>query len=144
MRLIAVILLLGCSLHGYSQQSDSVIIKQLNSKWLNAIVEQDTAALSSVLADDFILVNPAGNKQSKADNLANVLQPNTKVTAVNIDKAEVRILNETVGILSAWTTFIIDTDSKKITGHNCYQDVYMKRNNKWQAVSAHVTLLGMQ
>jgi len=143
MRLIAVMLLLCCALQGYSQQSDTTIIKALNSRWLNAIVNRDTAALSSVLADDFILVNPGGNKQTKADNLANVLSPGTKVTSVNVDKVEVRMLNETVGILSAWTTFIIDTDGKKITGHNCYQDVYVKRTNGWRAVSAHVTLLGM-
>ncbi len=137
-------LLLCCAMRGYGQQSDTTIIKQLNSRWLNAIVTRDTAALSSVLADDFMMVNPGGNKQTKADNLANALSPTTKVTAVNIDREEVRMLNETVGILSAWTTFVIDTDGKKITGHNCYQDVYMKRNNIWQAVSAHVTLLGMQ
>ena len=143
MRLIAVTLLLCCSLNAYSQQGDTAIIKELNSRWLNAIVNRDTAALSSVLADDFIMVNPAGNKQSKADNLANVLQPNARVTSVNIDKVAVRMLNENVGILSAWTTFVISADGKQTTGHNCYQDVYVKRANGWKAVSAQVTLLGM-
>lgn len=54
------------------------------------------------------------------------------------------MLNETAGILSAWTTFVIVADGKKTTGHNCYQDVYVKRANRWQSVPAHVTLPGMQ
>jgi hypothetical protein len=30
-----------------------------------------------------------------------------------------------------------------MTGKNCYQDVYMKRNGQWLVVFAHVTSLGM-
>lgn len=137
-------LLLCYTVQSHSQQSDTTFIKQLNSKWLNAIVKKDTASLSSVLASDFTLINPAGKMLTKADNLANVLKPGNKVTAANIDKVEVRLISENVGILSAWTTFIVNKNGKKTTGHTCYQDVYLKRNNTWQAVSAHVTLLGMQ
>jgi uncharacterized protein (TIGR02246 family) len=126
----------------FSQTGDISAIKKLNNTFLDAIVKKDTSALSSVLASDFILINPGGHKQNKAGNLANVLLPNQVVTSIHIDSEEVRLIGTDVGLITAWTTFVINVNGKKTTGKNCYQDVYVKRKNGWKAVAAHVTLLG--
>lgn len=127
----------------YSQSDDLSTLKKLNSTFLNAIVNRDTAALSSVLADDFVLVNPAGKKNNKAANLANAITTELKVVSVHIDSVEARLIDANVGTITAWTTFVIEAGGRQTTGHNCYQDVYARRRNGWKAVSAHVTLLGM-
>lgn len=125
------------------REGDAAVIKRLNERWLNAIQQKDTAALSSVLADDFVLVNPGGNKTTKADNLANILLPGQTIESINIDSVEVRIIDNNTGILTAWTTFNVNVNGKTSIGKNCYQDIYEKRNSVWKAVAAHVTLPGM-
>jgi len=48
-----------------AQKNDIATLKKLNDSWLAAYPKGDTAILSKILADDFILVNPAGVKQTK-------------------------------------------------------------------------------
>ena len=132
------------SVDSFGQSHDMDAIKHLNEDWLNALPKRDSATLSKILADDFILIAPNGSKSSKHDNLMNLLSPNVEVNAVHIDSAEVRLLTPDVGILTAWTSFEMKIDGKSSIGKNCYQDIYMKRKNKWVAVSAHVTLLSIQ
>jgi len=100
--------------------------------------------LSKILADDFIMIGPNGSRQTKNDNLINLFSPNVEINSVNIDSVDVRLLTPDVGILSAWTTFEMKVDGKASIGKNCYQDIYLKRKNKWVAVSAHVTLLSIR
>jgi len=142
--LLLTVTMLLQAVNGFSQSNDIATLKKINSRFLNAIVNADTAALSSVLAEDFVLINPGGHKQNKAGNLANALSVNPKVLSVHIDSVEARLIDEQVGTVTAWTSFVIQADGKQTTGKNCYQDVYAKRNGRWQAVSAHVTLLGIK
>ena len=142
------VLLLGAlviffSFDSLGQSQDIEAIKKLNRDWLNSFPKRDSSTLRKILADDFILVRPNGAKQNKNNNLMNLLSPNVEINSVNIDSVEVRLLTPDVGILTAWTTFAIKADGKASTGKNCYQDIYMKRKNKWVAVSAHVTLLNI-
>jgi uncharacterized protein (TIGR02246 family) len=126
------------------QSQDMETIKELNQDWLNSIPKRDSSVLSKILADDFILIGANGARQTKKDNLLNLLSPNIETKSVKIDSVEVRLITPDVGVLTAWTHFVFKVEGKKMTGRNCYQDIYMKRKDKWLAVSAHVTLLGSQ
>jgi ketosteroid isomerase-like protein len=132
------------SLRTSGQNQDVETLKKLNRDFLNAIVNRDTTALSNILADDFILINPGGAKRNKADNLAGVLTPNLQVVSVDIDSVEVRLLSADVGLVTAWTNNKMDANKKETTFRICYQDVYVKRKNKWVAVAAHVSSLDSQ
>ena len=87
------------------------------------------------------MINPGGMKRNKADNLAMVLASNQKIS-VEIDSVEVRLLSSDVGLVTAWTNNKIEADNKETIFKISYQDVYMKRRNKWVAVAAHVSALG--
>jgi len=130
-----------CSLNGYGQSDDAETIKKLNRGFLDAIVNRDTAALSKILADDFLLINPGGIEHNKADNLAGLLIPNQRVESIQIDSAHVRMLSNEVGLITAWTTNVVTANGATSKFKICYQDTYMKRKLGWQAVAAHVTLL---
>jgi ketosteroid isomerase-like protein len=134
-------LLIIFSFQSRGQNRDIEMLKKLNRDFLNSIVNRDTATLSNILADDFMLINPGGAKRNKADNLSNALTSNQKIS-VDIDSVEVRLLSDDVGLVTAWTNNKIDADKKVSMFKICYQDVYMKRKNKWVAVAAHVSLLG--
>ena len=143
MKIISFLSILSIFLSQQSsgQIQDKEMLKKLNRDWLNAIVHRDTLSLSHILADDFILINPGGAKRSKADNLASVLLPNQQVVSVDIDSEMVRMFSGEVGSITVWTTNTVDVGGVRKIFKICYQDVYMKRRNKWVAVSAHVSLL---
>ncbi len=142
MRTAMIFLLAAFSVRSYSQNSDTETIKKLNRDFIDAIVNRDTATLGNILADDFMLINPGGIKMDKQRNLANVLLTSQQVVSVDFDSVQVRILTADVGLIAAWTTNVIKADGKPTTFKICYQDVYLKRNNRWQAVAGHVALLG--
>ena len=70
--------------------------------------------------------------------------PDMKFTSIAIDSVNVIMPTPDIGIVSCWTTFVFKTDGKEMTGKNCYQDIYRKKENEWQAISAHVTLLSVK
>jgi hypothetical protein len=67
-----------------------------------------------------------------------------ETVSTNIDTVEVKLVADNVGVVTAYTTFVLKSDDKEMTGQNCYQDVYVKRKGKWMAVMAHVTLLSFK
>jgi uncharacterized protein (TIGR02246 family) len=138
---VFVALLVCLSFTSSGQDKDMQIIKTLNQQWLDAIAKKDSAALSQILAADFVLIVPNGAKHNKSDNLLNMMSPAIAFSVIHVDSVEVRILSKEVGIITCWTSFVVKADGKKTPGKNCYQDVYVKRKGKWVAVAGHVTLL---
>jgi hypothetical protein len=144
MKTIALLCVFFFSLfnRGLGQAQDIETLKKLNRNFLNAIVNRDTFTLSHILADDFMLINPGGAKRNKSDNLSSALMTNPHVVSVDIDSVEVRLLSSDVGLVSAWTTNVVEANGHTETFRISYQDVYMKRRNNWVAVAAHVASLG--
>jgi ketosteroid isomerase-like protein len=143
MKRVSIISFLGvliCHL-SFGQNDDTTTLRKLNRSFLDAIVNRDSASLSNILADDFILINPGGEKRNKAQNLSLAVASNQRVVSVDVDKLETRLLSADVGLVTAWTTNKVSLEGKIMTFPICYQDVYMKRKNKWVAVAAHVSSL---
>jgi hypothetical protein len=125
-----------------AQDKDVTELKKMNEEWIHSYPKKDTAMLNRIFADDFVLINPKGIRFIKKDVIDNIGKQ--QINFVNVDSAAVRILTKDVAIITAYTTFKLMDNGKELTGKNCYQDVYIKRKDRWQAVSAHVTLLDIQ
>jgi uncharacterized protein (TIGR02246 family) len=125
-----------------SQNKDIEILKTLNREWLDSYTTKDAATLNKIFADDFVLISHTGTKMAKKNIIDNL--KNQETVSVSIDSLDVKLLTENVGVVTAYTTFVVKSDGKDMTGKNCYQDIYMKRNGKWVAVNAHVTLLSFK
>lgn len=126
----------------FSQDKDVAALTKLNSRWLASYPTKDRATLTEIFADDFVLISPSGAKMTKQDIISNLEKQET--VSINVDSLDVRLLTKEVGLVTAYTTFVLKVEGKEVSGKNCYQDVYVKRKGKWMAVSAHVTLLGMK
>ncbi|GGA96678.1 nuclear transport factor 2 family protein [Puia dinghuensis] len=137
-KLFTLILAAAAFLTTRAQSADIAAIKQLNADWIHNYVVQDPATFRRIFADDFILINPAGKKFTKADVLANLGQP---VVSSKVDTAEVQIYGN-IGLIHARASFVTRVDGKESTGVTDYLDVYEKRNGRWWAIAAHVILLG--
>ena len=133
-------LLLITSLHtAFAQNKDIELLKQLNSDWISSYPKKDAATLKNILGDDFVLINGKGVKMMKADIIGNLSK--MQIVSAHVDSASVRLLNAETGIVTGYASFVLKDGGKEVTGRTCYQDVYVKRKDKWQAVSAHVTNL---
>lgn len=123
----------------FSQNHDIEVLKKMNSDWIHSTLKKDTSVVSKIFAEDMIMITASGKKMTRTDLLKNAANQN--VEAVNIDSADVRLLTSNVGIVTAYLSFTVLEGGEKVMGKNCYQDVYVKRKNRWYAVAAHVTLL---
>jgi ketosteroid isomerase-like protein len=127
---------------GFAQQTDSAIVSQLNRDWIASYAKRDTATMQRILANDFLQISPIGTKFDLAGTIRNVgSQEMTTIAA--IDSSSVRVFGNSALIVS-YTHFSISSKGQTTNGRNCYSDLYIKRNGVWQAVSGHVTLLGMK
>jgi uncharacterized protein (TIGR02246 family) len=138
--LIFAFILTGLILLTHAQTEDVTMIKQLNRQWLDAIVREDSAALARILADDFVLINPGGTRRTKENNIS-LHNPGQRVTRIDIDSQDVRMLTDEVGIITVWTTNYITQVTEKVVLKICYMDIYQKRKSQWKAVAGHVSLL---
>jgi hypothetical protein len=132
------ILLATATQNSYSQNKDLEGLIKLNKDWINSYPQKDTATLNKIFAEDFVLISPKGIKMTKSDVINNI--KTQEIISVNIDSSDVRLLTDDVGLITAYVTFVFKTGNKEMTGKNCYQDVYIKRKNRWLALAAHVTL----
>ena len=129
--------------HAFAQGDDSDVIKQMNNQWLQSYPKRDTTTLSRILAHDFVMISPTGKKLSKGDVLQNVLTPDQQIINVTIDSTDLQIVNN-VGLLTAYTSFVLKDKEKILKGKNCYSDVYIKRKGTWVAINGHETLLELK
>jgi len=125
--------------NAFAQDRDVQELAKLNRDWLHSYVTKDSTMLAAILAEDFILISPNGSKWTKQAMINNLEKQ--ELISINIDSVNTRLLTENTAILTAYTSFVMKIDGKNVDAKNCYQDVYLKRKNRWQAVSAHVTLL---
>ena len=142
MNRLILLLVLFIPFGGMAQQTDSVLVSQLNRKWIAAYANKDTAVMQQILADDFILISPKGARLKRMDVIHNVGAADIS-TEATIDSASVRVLGNTA-LVVAYTHFTIRSPTGTSRGSNCYSDVYVKRKGVWKAVAAHVTVLSIQ
>jgi len=114
-------------------------IKKINERWLNTYTKRDSATLSKILANDFVLIAQNGLPQTRQDVLSGMLSPNMETISIKIDSVNVRLLSADIAILNGWSTFVYKFDGNQMTGITSYQDIYAKRKGRWVAVAAHVT-----
>ncbi len=141
-KFILPILVMITGQHAFSQNKDVEELKRLNQAWGDLSIKKDTAAFAKIFADDFVLINPAGGKITKWEGVKNILHQDIK--SINIDSIDVHLITNEVGLVTCYTTFVLINDGKNMTGKNSYQDVYIKRNGRWLALSAHVTLYSIK
>jgi ketosteroid isomerase-like protein len=117
-------------------QSDHDVLEQLNRAYIDSVQHSDVKRFDEILADDFYCSNPDG---SLVDRTAFLKQTARPVTISNL-KAEdviIRILAD-VAIIHARTAY---TKPDGSAGGGRYTDVWVRRDGRWLAVSAHVTRL---
>jgi ketosteroid isomerase-like protein len=103
-----------------------------------AQVKGDKAALEDLLADDFVLVNSSGRRQTKAELIADFTKPGFKL--------EPFVVEEPVELF--WSDGAVMAGVARIRGVDAgqpydlrlrFSDIWAKRDGKWRVVYVHAS-----
>jgi ketosteroid isomerase-like protein len=75
-------------------------IDHLEELWRNALLKDDTAAMSALLADDYIAITPTGTVQTKDEAVAALRSGRTHLTTLEISDRKVRFYGSTAIVTS--------------------------------------------
>jgi ketosteroid isomerase-like protein len=75
-------------------------IEQLEETWRTAMVKSDTAAMSALLADDFIAITASGTLQTKEETLANLRSHRLHITSLAVSDRKLRFYGKTALVTS--------------------------------------------
>jgi ketosteroid isomerase-like protein len=110
-------------------------IDHLEEVWRNAVLKDDTAAMSSLLADDFIAITPAGTLQTKDEALANLRSGRTHVTTLEVSDRKVRFYG-TTAVVTSTADVEGTTPEGNLSGSYRYTRVYARdQQGAWKIVS---------
>lgn len=107
----------------------------LEHVWVRALEEHDVPVLQRILADDFIDTSYRGRLRTKADLLAG--RVSADIASERLSELKVRVFGNTAVVTGLNTV----TGTKQAWAARVrFTDVFVRRNGRWQAVSAQETL----
>jgi ketosteroid isomerase-like protein len=110
-------------------------IDQLEEAWRTAVLKANTAAMDSLLADDYMAITPIGTLQSKEQTLASLRSGSTHFTAIEFSDRKVRFYGATA-LVTSRAEVSGTTAEGDFTGSYRYTRVYVRdERGAWKIVS---------
>jgi len=116
--------------------ADHDILTALNTDYINSVQHSDVKRFDEILSADFFCSNPDGSLLGRAAFLTQTAKP-VAIKNLRAEDVLIRLMGDTA-IIHARTAY---TKPDGTPGGGRYTDVWMRRNGRWLAVSAHVTRL---
>lgn len=110
-------------------------IEQMEEAWRNAVLRSSSAAMSPLLADDYIAITPSGTLETKDMTLANLRAGVLHVTSIKLSEQRLRFYGDTALVTSRAEVrgTIANHD---ISGSYRYTHVYVRSpEGTWKMVS---------
>jgi ketosteroid isomerase-like protein len=110
-------------------------IDHLEELWRNALLTDNTAAMSSLLADDYMAITPTGTLQTKEEALANLRSGRMHFTTLAITERKVRFYG-TTALVTSTADVQATTPDGDLSGSYRYTRVYIEGPpGVWKIVS---------
>jgi ketosteroid isomerase-like protein len=110
-------------------------IDQLEENWREAELKSNIAAMSALLADDYMAITASGTLQTKDQALANLRAGSTHFTALDLSDRKVRFYGSTA-VVTSLAQVRGATPEGDLTGSFRYTRVYVRDSTgKWKIVS---------
>lgn len=117
--------------------SDDQQVIAVEEALFDALKNQDSAALSKLVADDFQFRDAGNEIITKPDFLKAATSVPGTILSVSSDNMRVRVIGD-LAILSGTQKAVVRLkDGKQVTGEGVFTDVFAKRDGVWQLIFAH-------
>jgi ketosteroid isomerase-like protein len=140
--IIASILAATClALLSFAEQKPDISgkITALESKWCDAYKQRDVAAMSALLADDFIITVEDGNAYGKAGYIAHSGDANTQVEVSEMIELKVRVRGNVAIVTGAYHEKG-KTRGKSYEYHDRLTDTWINSEGKWLVLASHYSI----
>jgi ketosteroid isomerase-like protein len=110
-------------------------IDQLEDAWRNAMLKGNSAAMESLLADDYTAITAKGAIQTKEQALNNLKSGAFQLSSLSISDRKVRIYG-TTAVVTSLAELTGSRNDQDITGKYRYTRVYVRNpQGQWKIVS---------
>lgn len=113
------------------QNSDEQQVRELEQNLIEAFRHNDTRALESILADDFVFTDPRGASITKDLWLEDFASGAFVFESVEIEDVRVRLAGD-AALVTGLVTLKARSRAGGYNGQFGVIDVYMKREGRWQ------------
>lgn len=137
MNLLSTICALNASA-ALAQASAEDSVRALEAARVQALIHQDTVALSRMLAPEFNEISRLGTVRTRADNIRDIASGTLRLTSVRQDSLTVRVYGD-VAVLQGIAYQVGSVGGMPFTGKVRYTRVFVRRDGRWQAVTAQQT-----
>lgn len=110
----------------------------LEAAWSKAITAKDTAAISSIVADDWMGQNDSGKMQNKSGFLADIKSGAMSAAKMTNRDVNVRIMRG-IAVVQGADDEKSSYKGKDTSGAYTWMDVFEKRDGQWLAIASQVT-----
>ena len=115
-------------------------ILEVESKFGEAMIQNDAEAIGRILSDDWIIIDPDGGVIDKSRFLDVIKSGALKHEAMDSEDIRVRTYPNTTTV-TAVTHTRTKYLGKEFTTHERATDVFVKKDERWQCVLTHLTTL---
>ena len=115
-------------------------ILAVEAQWNDAIVSRDADRLDAILADEFRLTWADGSVTGKAELIAAVRTRKAELEPIRTEQVDVRVYGRTAVVTGRFLQSLSLGEARASTNVR-YTDVYIRRGGRWQAVSAHASII---
>ena len=115
-------------------------ILELEKKFGEAMIQNDTDAIGRLLSNDWIIIDPDGSVIDRSRFLAVIKSGALKHEAMDSEDIRVRTYGNTATVTAVTHTRTKYLE-KEFTTHERATDVFAKQNGRWQCVLTHLTTL---
>ncbi len=110
-------------------------IDHLEEAWRNALLKDDTVAMNTLLADDYMAITPNGTLQTKEEALANLRAHRVHFTSLEISDRKIRFYG-TTALVTSTADVQATTPDGDVSGSYRYTRVYVEGPpGVWKIVS---------
>jgi hypothetical protein len=107
--------------------------------WPQAYFEQDAALLDSILADEFQMVDAAGNWSTKSDQLERVRASKPDYDSLVFTIKRLEVFADGSAIVAGQGTIRGVEQNRPYVATYQSTNVLVRRDGRWQAVASHVS-----
>jgi len=140
----SVALVAGCASAASGRNSDPVaLLTQLDQERIQAQIGADAAALDRLYAADFIGIGPSGAVRTKPQVIADFTSGSLHFQSITTDEVRWRVYG-TTAVETGRSTLVGEDRGKVVPRDNRFTRVWVERDQHWQLVANHYSLLVIQ
>jgi ketosteroid isomerase-like protein len=118
--------------------SEEEVVLRVQREWMEAIRDQDVAALDRILADDYTYTDSRGGVSNKADSLRQARGASHRMKAFHTTETQAHVYGDTA-VVTGRLRVEGEADGKSYEAEMRFTDILSRIDGQWRAVAAHAS-----